>query len=922
MKKKRIGLNFATKLAIVAAIVLAIGGTTLSYALIDETNSVHIRASEIEDATLIIGTHLIYLGSMNDQIYEIAMESAEESNQYNRYYKSEIGGGIWYDITDAGALADITTNGIVVENKVIEALFMTHHTKSDGVTYDLRNGAAVGIFDINDPYDLSKMKELEPIKLQYDVLVQTEDPSDTMERDIQYIKEIYQFNRRTARTNEIDAQISALQNYYNILVRDEAEEAMSEKVMAIMDKLDAARRVEVLGPLGETQLQKMTQVLAREFVYLEGEITGTNSELSSDRDVVKNFVANSDLIGAAGEAMSNVQESYTNYSAKMLTEGTTVLSKAEYRFAMELISQAQGGNYSGCDEAVYKLLYLDRINNGVIQQETEEREFIAQELLTKIKDEYKASVGFGVGETYQTLASTVAASTRKNVLKNQLNETEVVRNELQFIMQAYIDRMTPEKGTEYISSCVDNIAEYSGVIKADAFETYAQSSVNSHLEWLTKTLKNLQSLMGGSALDDLREQKDALQTELMAALDDNRLDMAKKIETQIEAIDKELNETEAYLNAVMNSEFASESEKALAAAQLGDGSTLAALQDIRDNAIESIQNGDLDGIENALEGIGALANAQPKGAMGALKDIYGELSNQELMNGGSSKLNDLLNQVEELAVNQIGNVSDELTEDALANLIAAFVNENMNGDLEVDDDSSNSNIFDGQSGSGGNSSGGVGTGNGSDTSGGAGTGNGSGSDTSGENGSASGSESDNKTSANSSKLNAVIKSLDEEQMSTALAGLSIYAEQTNADAAEETLKIYGKNAFKDGNDYVYNRLEHEFSEFIPTDKLAKIIGYRYIFNDSQKIVTLQRGSQYYQFEAFSSSVKKGKDYEEMSMAAGFQGVIYIPSDAAQGYFGVTSCRLYNTSYGVILTKEMNDLALEFSDYLLEAGEGL
>ena len=65
--------------------------------------------------------------------------------------------------------------------------------------------------------------------------------------------------------------------------------------------------------------------------------------------------------------MSNVQESYTSYSAKMLTEGTTVLSKAEYRFAMELISQAQSGNYSGCDEAVYKLLYLDRINNSVIQ---------------------------------------------------------------------------------------------------------------------------------------------------------------------------------------------------------------------------------------------------------------------------------------------------------------------------------------------------------------------------------------------------------------------------------------------------------------------------------------------------------------------------------------------------------------------------
>ena len=61
MKKRRIGLKSMMKLAIVIAVLLAIGGTTLSYALIDETNSVHIRASEIEDATLIIGTHLIYL---------------------------------------------------------------------------------------------------------------------------------------------------------------------------------------------------------------------------------------------------------------------------------------------------------------------------------------------------------------------------------------------------------------------------------------------------------------------------------------------------------------------------------------------------------------------------------------------------------------------------------------------------------------------------------------------------------------------------------------------------------------------------------------------------------------------------------------------------------------------------------------------
>ena len=40
----------------------------------------------------------------------------------------------------------------------------------------------------------------------------------------------------------------------------------------------------------------------------------------------------------------------------------------------------------------------------------------------------------------------------------------------------------------------------------------------------------------------------------------------------------------------------------------------------------------------------------------------------------------------------------------------------------------------------------------------------------------------------------------------------------------------------------------------------------------------------------------------------------------QEYFTVTALNLYNTSYGVILTSEMNDLALEFFDYLLEVQE--
>lgn len=849
MKKKeksyRIIKSFLT-MALVAA--LAVGGVSLSYALIDETNSVHIKASEIEDATLIIGTHLIYLESMNDQIYQIAMKSAEESNQYSRYYKSELAGGVWYEITEAGSLADITTDGIVVENSVIEALFMTHHTKSDGITYDLLTGNAVSVFDINNPYDLTKMEELNPIKLQYDTLVQTEEPSETMERDILSIKELYQIDRQNDKTKEIDAQMKALQEYHNILVRDEAEEINIDMVMSVIEKLDASRRVEVLQPLNDTQLQIMSQITGREYTYLAGEITGENSiEEEEDRKKLENFVPNSDLLTAISESMTNVQESYITYSSKMLTEGTTILTKTEYDFSIELINQAIAGNYAGCDEYVQKLIYLESINDSIIREESKEREFIEKELLQKAGGSYSSSLGNGVGSAYSTLPSTAAAATKANVLKNQLSETEIVRNELQFIMQAYTDRMTPENAKNYIAGCIDGIAVYRDAVKADAYKTYADNSIDSHLEWLSGKLKELQALLGDSSLDSLRKQKSELQTELMSALDKNKLDEAKKIETQISAVDKEINETEDYLNSVLNSAHTSDSEKALASAQLGDGSKLAALQNMKDNAIENIKNGNLDGVDNILEGIGAL-----DGAMGVLEDIYQELSNQELLGNGSSKLDELMNQVEEIAAGQIDHLSGNLSEDLLANLIQMFFLGELTDGMTLEE---------------------------------------------------------------------AIKLLPEEQIGTMLAGLSMYTRQTNAPMAEEILEIYSGVAFNNGNKYIYQQLKNEITEYIPTDKLARISGYRYIFNDSQKIVTLQKGSKYYRFEAFSGTLQKGEELIEMTNAAGFQNVIYIPKEISKGYFEITTEYLYKTTLATALTEEMNRQAQEFADELLEEGGG-
>ena len=61
----------------------------------------------IDDSTLFIGTYLISLAGMSDPIYEKAIDSASDSGQDKMYYKSELAGGAWFDVSDAEKLTDI-----------------------------------------------------------------------------------------------------------------------------------------------------------------------------------------------------------------------------------------------------------------------------------------------------------------------------------------------------------------------------------------------------------------------------------------------------------------------------------------------------------------------------------------------------------------------------------------------------------------------------------------------------------------------------------------------------------------------------------------------------------------------------------------------------------------------------------------------
>lgn len=298
-KKRRLAVLTAVILAAVSLRELPPPALTTVHAMPDEGSAVHITPDDVEDSTLAIGTHLIYLGELNDQIYKMAKETAEDSGQTEMYYKSELGDGAWYAISSAASLGDIMKADSKTDSKVVGELFFTYHTRSDGVTYDLRTNEAVNVFDIVNPYDLDHLPELDQLRNQMETLVNTG-------TDIGLLEDFFreeepaegEENRRKSEnetTRILDGHLESLYEFEQRLRLENASEDKIEMTGKVMEKVDAARRYEadkVIAGLLNTLLDQVS----------------SSKELSS----------HSDLTAAVGNCIKEVQDSMDEADAKQL----------------------------------------------------------------------------------------------------------------------------------------------------------------------------------------------------------------------------------------------------------------------------------------------------------------------------------------------------------------------------------------------------------------------------------------------------------------------------------------------------------------------------------------------------------------------------------------------------------------------------
>lgn len=922
-RKKYIKIGVCVILLSVAAILQF---RTASAALFRKEDAVHIAPDTIEDATLAIGTHLIYLHSLNEEIYASALESASDSGQDKWYYKSELAGGMWLDISDAGSIKDITAAGKIVDDSEIEALYFTHHTKSDGITYDLRNNTQVCIFDIRNVYELELMPELEALKLQYDVLLESKSSTKTAKRNQKLVENFWEMQVQSDMTDQCDAQIQALQGYYNELVANGADSRETQTVLNVMKKIDNARRAAVFSMV-DSGLASLQDAVA--------DVEDKSGELELDDN----------LLTAVGDSQYAVAESLTEAQGNMLVKSNTVISEAEYDFSMEMISNAEAGNYFQCDAQNQNLQLLDNINSSRIVQRQEELNLL-DTLIEAADKKYSERLASGVTQQYATLsAKNVSHAALQSKMQEDIAEADAARGELQFLLQAKVDRQENDAAQNYVRSRIQDAAAFKTVIQTDDYRQEYQNSVTVYLDWLNSLLSNIKDKDGNQSKEELLyEQKAALQEQKLQALDSLDLDTAKRIDAKIVEIDNQIDTSQTALsgqlqelmeekaalekklaenpqnsqNAALQAQLSKlEAEIADCQSNLVSDSQTANIMTCKNEILRLIAEGDTSEaarslLENDVKLLTELMQEGSALAQQASKEVYQKLLAKSELEGIKA-YQDLQNQIEtalsESTINtnlsgelpafeaeQViadvlgidalfdteGNLSKELM--ALCGLVAAQP-ELSKDELEKEQSLESSSSI--------------------------------------KQSELSKDESEKESLSESSMSTTQIKS-NQEDLAAALVALENFGQETDTEAVQALVQGLAAALAQSDFNLVFQAKQQGGTAYISAETLAAYLGYRYVWNDTKKSAVLSKGRQFFRFTAYLDTVETQTGAaKKMKRPAEFFGELYLPDSFVQEQFACYCSEISGTDYAVLVNqdtvKKSQEILLELRQRQSEEG---
>jgi hypothetical protein len=302
------------RLPILLAVIILITSipSFISRAIFDEKDAITFSEFKskytIDNSVLFIGTYVVHINALTDDIYEKASDSASQSGQSEIYYKSELADGNWFDIGDvSNGIKGISNNGIVVPETELDDLFVRYYAGADGILIDLLSGSGVNPFDIPDPYDLKQLEELNPLWLQYTYSTESQDlsqedflsgrnskESGNLRSDVYYyqiLSTFFALNLRDSNTDQLDRQLAALNSIYADY-KAQGKEDEAEVVYTLMKKVDSSRRAivfEKLSQLDPNALDTLFSLANGSYYTSSGNFKDSSSEANagSEPDYVR-----------------------------------------------------------------------------------------------------------------------------------------------------------------------------------------------------------------------------------------------------------------------------------------------------------------------------------------------------------------------------------------------------------------------------------------------------------------------------------------------------------------------------------------------------------------------------------------------------------------------------------------------------------
>lgn len=903
---------------ILAAALLLTGKLSVLAVESDRDNSirsVRVSDSQIALSTLVIGSYLIDLKGLSDHIYEIAMDSAGEFSQNRMYYKSELSGGQWFEITDATSIRDITTAGTPVAASVIEALAFTHQVTANGTVIDLRVQAAVNAYDIPDPYDLMEMEELLPIKMHWQYLQSKETKTESDEKYLEILEIFYGLSIEDDVTRDCDASLDALNPYQLSVIAREKPGSWTEAVNTVMEGEDARRRVQSLHTLdsyldellkkagGQDQEGLSPQEMEAFYEMVQKSSGGEVNRGDIDDLLNDNYVGNND---------SNVGDNDT-------ADGSVKKDAAWYE------------RWHSMRESYQKLLAGAGTYRGVTLDETFQVDANMISAIGEAKSNVKTSIGKYTGKLLVegTVACAQAIYRYSKELIGCAREEDTPGSDgatarladLSNILKSVIEDAESERKTLESGLTVQALSVWQGILSDGAGKDYRQAESegagqpaltaflsqreteadSARLEYQTM-LTELWKRMGNSAAQidvegrinalaqlEALPPADAAQSHLLGTVGKHREWLKKSLAELIaasadsSALDrllKEQNDLESQrLNALDENDLAK--AKRLAA-------EMEAGQDDINNLRQALYQTLTDPVSSPADKARAAAGMTEKSAGKLIDQLAGKITSGILDGADESALDaDMaaLSKVAEYdadaALAAVAGMRDTLEDAAGADL--AKIDAQL---ADIEREAEKRAGVDGDRDRG-------------------------------------------KGMLSQEQLNDLLadyfgdaSAASEQDKAGALIALSRYAEDMRDQTAGMLAVSLANQSAAKGSPYLYLKYDRAADTYISLQAIAEICGYRYLFDDVHHMVTLQKAAAYYIFTS-GDMVYGFAEGAEGKLTAGpvLQTTLYLDSDDGKRIFDCQGYYVPECSYAAVETAAMEPVIESIYEMLLRTAEG-